>query len=150
MTTLIRDGYLLRPANEDPVRRILSPIAPIDKWWMVYRLPFQERVTITYPPHVREPWNTKTYQHELYHAREQFSKWWGPWFIPILASVFPLPVFFSGRWFLERGAYLADIKAGRRSVKGSARILSQMYWKPWPEPLMRAWFERQLRGDKDG
>lgn len=150
MVDIIRDGFILRPADHDPVRRLLAPFAPIDKWWMVYRLPFQKRVIITYPPRVREPWATRTYQHELYHARHQFAKWWGPWFVPLLAGLLPLPIIFSGRWFIERWAYLEDIKAGRRTVEGAVRILWKMYGKPWPKELMRRWFERKLKEGADG
>jgi len=133
------------PASRSVVRKILWLIVP--KWmWMTYRLPFQKAVRVTYPVKVVDPYAKKydrIRSHEFIHA-QMCAKWWGPWVTPILASIFPLPIIFSGRWYLERRAYLADIRSAHHTVDSAVNILWRHYWWPWPKPLMRRWFIREL------
>src|SRR5690606_9052076 len=101
-------------------------------------------VRITYPDKISAPAESPTLPHELVHAR-QFATWWGPWLLPLLAALLPLPTLLSGRWFIERHAYLQDIRAGRRTVEAAVQTLWRDYGWCWPRSLMRRWFERELR-----
>lgn len=149
MIDVIHEGtrYTLTPARSDWLRRLLWPVVPYD-FWMTYRLPFQKRARITHPGYnTDEAWQSPVLEHERIHA-EQFGHWWGPWLIPLLAVLLPLPILFSGRWLIERPAYLADIKANRCTVDEAVQTLWQSYGFCWPRPLMRAWFLRQLGNPK--
>lgn len=78
--------------------------------------------------------------HELEHVL-QWKRWWlGQW----LLFIFPLPILLNGRWFIERGPYLADIRRGRMTVGQAVHLLWYNYGWPWPPRWMRAWFEEQL------
>ncbi len=114
-----------------------------EEFWTTYRLPFG-RPTITYPPKIRNPriWE-KLLRHELVHV-EQFRPWWGPFLVALLVSVFPLPFLFSGRWLVERPAYLLDIKSGRMGVDEAVETLWNGYGWPWPRSWMRRWFLSRL------
>lgn len=112
-------------------------------FWTTYRVPFG-LPTITYPDRVKDPLRRPgTLDHELIHC-QQFRPWYGPIWIALLAAVLPLPIIFSGRWFIERPAYLADIKAGRLTVDRAVEILWTGYVAPWPPALMRRWFRSRL------
>ena len=134
--------WKLIPASESKVRRCLRWFVK-DSMWCTYRLPFQKYVRITYPDRIVQPDKAIALQHELYHVT-WFSTWWGPWIIPILVTILPLPVFFSGRWFVERNAYLNDVLTGIFSVDDTVTFLWKMYCKPWPKVWMRKWFLKQI------
>lgn len=117
----------------------------IERFWTTLRLPFcAPRVYVpTYA------WSTITssrhsdiIRHELVHVRD-FAPWYGP-FLMALLFVFPLPVLFSGRWFIERHAYLGDILAGEVTAAEAAEMLWEYYLWPWPRPWMQRWFEKQM------
>lgn len=135
---------------------------------MVYRLPFQKYVRVTVPDkalrhdvvvdfdimqavHIL---GLKMWRHEAVHVA-QFSTWYGPYVYPLLATILPLPMFFSGRWFIERDAFLSDIRStiGDRPhtdlctyvVNEYVEHLHQSYLRPWPRPLMRKWFQKKLK-----
>lgn len=117
--------------------------------WFTYRLPFQAP-TITVPQFESWLWNgdislvgMDVLQHELVHARA-IRPWYGPALFALLATVLPLPTLFSGRWFIERHAYLADIKARRCTVDEAVTVLWDNYGMAWPKPMMRRWFDKQL------
>jgi hypothetical protein len=123
----------------------------IDNVVMVYRWPGQSWVRVSVPQH----WETEQqsvgqvlgpdlYAHEAVHIR-QFSTRWGPWVVPLLATILPLPVFFSGRWFIERRAFLVDILNGVLTVPQAVAILHSRYGMPWPRSMMRRWFLRELK-----
>jgi hypothetical protein len=115
------------------------------KWWTTYRFPFCH-ARIAFPTSLtveKAIIQEGTLQHELIHV-EQFRPWWGPPAILLLEVLFPLPFLFSGRWFVERPAYLQDIIAKRRTVDRAVDILWRGYKWPWPRSLMRAWFARKL------
>jgi hypothetical protein len=81
-------------------------------------------------------------EHELIHVRQQcgFGLYWSA----LLYFLLPLPVLFSGRWFVEREAYLVDIVAGAKTVEQAVDILWRSYGYPWPKLLMRKWFDEQI------
>lgn len=137
--------YDLIPANKSWFRQAIRPVVSLDRWWLTYRFPFQKRTKVTYPPRMSraEAETSDTLQHELVHVG-WFDTWWGPWAIPLLVVFFPLPILFSGRWFVERPAYLADIRAGRHTVESAVEALWRGYLFPWPRSLMRRWFISQL------
>lgn len=121
-------------------------------FWTTWRLPFQEHVRIGYPSGrtdldgkatAYDIADTIIVDHELVHAT-QFRPWYGPWWVILFVSLFPLPVLFSGRWFVERRAYLKHIKTGYYSVDAVVDALWHRYGWCWPKPLMRRWFAKQL------
>ncbi len=139
--------YVFVRKDQDPMMRLLAVLLGrsfITDFWTTYRLPFQRQVTITYPPDVADPGRHEgIVEHEMFHVR-QFERFGAPLVIILLAGVFPLPLFFSGRWFIERHAYLHDIRSGRLTVERAVDILWKHYGYAWPRPLMRRWFTRQL------
>jgi hypothetical protein len=56
-----------------------------------------------------------------------------------------LPVYLSGRWFIERHAFLGDIKLGRITLDAAIETLVHKYGNPWPRGSMRRWFEARLK-----
>jgi hypothetical protein len=120
---------------------------PRSSWWSTIRFPLQRATRIYHPrgidPH--DPRHAGTLVHEMVHVERQWSRWWGPWIVPILYLLLPLPVLMSGRWWIERPAYLADIRAGRMTIDRAIEVLQTQYWRPWPRAWMRRWFERQLQ-----
>ena len=101
--------------------------------------------TIYYPTTVTNPLapeNEQTRNHEALHVK-QFERY--GWFLMGCAILFfPLPVLFSGRWWIERTPYLEDIKAYKTiPVEAFVDALS-CYLYPWPKCLMRRWFLKQL------
>lgn len=116
----------------------------MERFWTTYRLPGQKHVTIAHPKGVKRPEDyPKTVAHELVHA-EQFRPWWGPWKLAALYFFFPLPVLFSGRWFVERPAYLQDIRSRRLTLDDCVHMLWRNYGYPWPRSLMRRWFKKEV------
>ncbi len=138
-------GALLVSKRNSPVMQFLALFLGRQfmlGFWTTLRLPFQRRCRIYYPEGVTIPrWHWQVIDHELVHV-EQFKPWWGPWAMILGAVLLPLPVLFSGRWFIERRAYLRDIKDGRRTVNGVVELLWSGYGWAWPKPLMRRWFQR--------
>lgn len=84
-------------------------------------------------------------QHELVHVA-QFKRWtiFG---VGFLYLIFPLPVLFSGRWWIERPAYLLDIRSGYRTPQSAAHTLTKSYFYPWPNKWMIDWFLKELTKD---
>jgi hypothetical protein len=103
-------------------------------------------VYITYPDDVKDPENQPQVPHELIHATT-LEQWWGPFLIPLFAILLPLPIVFSGRWFIERRAYLEDIKSGVETVDSAVYNLWNYYLMCWPTSLMRKWFNNELEGE---
>lgn len=87
-------------------------------------------------------WIKTVMKHETVHYWQQ--KKYG--LLPFIAwyAVLPFPVFLSGRYFIERSAYLVDIRAGLRTVDDVVDLLWEKYAMPWPKPLMRRWFEGNI------
>lgn len=139
-------SYEIVLAERDLLRRTLKKLGLVDDaFYLTYRLPGMSLARITVPRN-RVDWDIIA--HELHHVK-QFSTWWGPWLIPLAAVLFPLPILFSGRWWIERQAYLADIKAGRDTAEGAVTTLWRFYGWPYPKCLMRRWFTAQLnKGEK--
>ena len=143
----IPDDVVLVSKARSPTMRLLGLVLGrqfMRQFWTTYRWPFQRQVRIAHPAGIVDP---DTYdailEHELLHA-ETFRKWWGPWALIPLAVLLPLPIFLSGRWFIERHAYLLDIRRGRRSVDQAVSVLWHGYGMPWPRKWMHAWFTREL------
>lgn len=111
------------------------------------RFPFQ-RGFIAYPVGVSEadflsPTYAQVRTHELFHVDQQK----GPWGLIksyVLYLIFPLPALLSGRWWLERYAYLSDIKAGKLTVDQAVDALWWGYFFCWPRSWMKDWFLKQL------
>lgn len=111
-----------------------------------YRLPFMRYTRICVPNRFFElsgAQKESILRHERFHVR-QFAPWYGPWVIVILQFILPLPVFLSGRWFIERHAYLDEIRHGELLRESAVRILWEQYGWPWPRCLMKRWFDKKL------
>lgn len=118
-------------------------------FWTTYRLPFC-RPVIAYPSHIESPMeHWRIFAHELVHVR-QFEPWYGPFVVALLATVFPLPMYYSGRWYIERWAYALDIANGWRLTEDVIEILWTRYGKCWPKHRMRVWFQKHAGTNDDG
>ena len=108
----------------------------MEEWWTTLGN------TIYYPTEIKDPMveNCKICrEHELVHVR-QFQRY--GWLIMLCGYLlFPLPIIFSGRWYIERWAWLIDIDAKACSCKYSADLLWSAYAWAWPRKEMLAWFE---------
>lgn len=152
MTSLNLRGDLIRK-DTSCLMRVLSRVLWIfgvrrfmTDFWTTIRLPFG-RPTIYYPTTVSNPFDLRhsaVLAHEAVHARQQLG-FFGLWSSILLYLVFPLPVLFSGRWWLEREAYLVSIRRGGWSVDEVVEVLWGSYFYPWPRAWMRAWFKRRLQ-----
>jgi hypothetical protein len=131
------------PKDQSWLMRQIGRLWPqfITVWWTTLRVPFRPAV-IYHPPKQRRGTHWKTIWHELRHV-EQFEPWYGPLWMAFL-FVAPPFVLFSGRWFIERSAYLRDVLLGTRSPENAASTLWRYYGWPWPPALMRAWFHKHL------
>lgn len=138
-------GVLLVRKDEDALMRLIGRLwsAWMTRWWTTYRRPFG-RPRICYPVTVGDPMHHMgILHHELVHV-QQMRSWWGLLGCALLVSVLPLPVLLSGRWYLERPAYLLDIRTKRMRVDEAVEALWVGYVWPWPRAWMRRWFRRQL------
>ena len=126
-------GFVLKPFTPDFMTRFFTTI----------RLPFGEP-SIYYPDGL-EPmrYEHTVLEHELMHVNQQRTGW-GLFKSYIYGTVFPLPLFFSGRWWIERDPYLADIKKKLLTVDQAVDILWASYGFVWPKGLMKKWFEKNL------
>jgi len=132
-----RDSWLMRLIARIPR---FGPRFTI-RFWTTLRFPFMEP-RIYFPTSVSNPAASRydvIMAHELVHVR-QFAPWYGPLRLLLLYFFFPLPVFFSGRWIIERDAYLVDILQGRLTVDTVVNVLHESYLRPWPKARMRGWF----------
>ena len=123
-----------------------------DHFFTTLRLPGYGGPVIWYPSNIVDKGHIpdryeEILKHELVHCKQQ-STWGGLLWTLVCVSVFPLPVFYSGRWFVERPAYLRDIKAGVLTVDQAVDILWDLYGMPWPREKMRRWFNEGLEGAK--
>ena len=138
-------SFDLVPADASFVRVLLNRFLPVERAWVTYRLPFQRRPKITYPPSMSQL--MAEHHREMLHHRAYANWWamrWAPFVTPLL-WVFPLPHFLSGRWFYLRHAYLADLRAYLCDVDAVVSRMWRQERRPWPPTLMRRWFcERQL------
>jgi hypothetical protein len=126
--------------------------AQLERFWTLVRLPFGRPVIWVPPSGV----SVTTRQldgvtlHELHHVR-QVATWWGLVLVTMLNFALPLPVLLSGRWFVERRAYLGDIRRGGITAEDVAELLWSGYLWPWPRSWMRRWFEAELaKPDRGG
>lgn len=115
----------------------------LNNFWTTYRLPLC-RPVIAYPRTIQKPEEChETLEHELFHVRD-FAPWYGPIRMLLLAVLLPLPMYLSGRWFIERHAYLNDVRSKRMTAEQAVGILWTQYGRPWPRSLMLAWFKKQI------
>jgi len=126
----------------------------MEDFWTTYRLPFQKKGTITYPDsndlskYEEIPkWMWPTLEHELIHI-EDMKSGWGLFKMFWLVWLLPLPIIFSGRWFIERHAYLHNILNHGRSIEKSVDVLWSGYGWAWPKCLMRKWFNKKVAEHK--
>lgn len=139
--------YMLASKDSDRFIRFLCVLLGTrfkTDYWTTIRLPWWRLARIYYPPRTLDPSGRDTLiAHEMHHVR-QLKPWWGPWVSFILTFVAPLPVLFSGRWFLEREAYVQDIHAGHVKLDDTVDELWDGKVWCWPKPLMRRWFIARL------
>ena len=130
--------------KHDPLMRLIGRLWPgfMLYSWTTYRIPFM-RARVCHPIGVNPENKLITYQHELMHVK-QLHPWYGPFLVCALYFLLPLPVFFSGRWFIERHAFLWDIRMKLRTVDDAIDALHGKYFRPWPKSWMREWFEKKL------
>lgn len=122
--------------------RLIGSFMPsfMKRWWTTYRWPFCTPV-ISFPVGVDPAEHQSIIEHELVHVR-QLTSWPLLWFY-LLYLVFPLPVLFSGRWFVEREAFLHDIRNRRCTTGQAADTLWASYGWCWPRQWMLRWFEER-------
>lgn len=122
--------------------RMIGVIWPdfVDRFWTTVRWPFCNP-RIYYPPGIDPMADRYRFirVHELIHANQQRSTVGLIWSF-LLYFFVPLPILFSGRWFVERPAYLSDISLGARTIDNAVETLWRSYAWPWPKAMMRAWF----------
>ncbi len=125
----------------------------LTRWWTTYKLPWpwrDRRPRITYPVTVDNPFrHPVTLQHEMVHVGQMRGRGFlGMLWMLMLALLLPLPVLFSGRWLIEREAYLVELREGRLTVQEVVRRLWRGYAMAWPPFLMRRWFKRRLAAER--
>ncbi len=116
-------------------------------FWTTYRLPFQKKVRITYPPDTIEPMGERykgTREHELIHAIDMGTSW-GLFKMFWLLWLIPLPIIFSGRWFFERYAYLYNLLYHGYKIDYVVDALWGGYGWAWPKCLMKKWFNKKIK-----
>lgn len=109
------------------------------------RLPFQKIPWIAHP----DDWDVTDTQyedlwaHEKHHADDERTGW-GLFKMFWLVWLLPLPVVLSGRWYIERWAFLEDIRKGRITLEEGADRLWNDYLLAWPRPWAIQWWKDQL------
>ncbi len=127
----------------------------ITYFWTTVRV-FGSRPTIYYPTTITLKDDvvmpasvTPILEHELVHV-EDMRGIWGLIRFALLYFIFPLPIFFSGRWFLERKAYLVNIVKHGYSIDFVVNMLWESYGWCWPRNLMVNWFiQKALEVEKN-
>lgn len=152
-----KHSVILIPKKQSRFMKLVSRVLGktfMDEFWTTYRLP-GELPTITFPDvndltkYDQIPsWAWPVLEHELIHAEDMRSTW-GLIKSAFLVSIFPLPVLFSGRWFIERYAYLHGIIKYGDDVDAVVESLWSGYGFPWPKSLMRKWFNKKLEEHKE-
>ena len=116
------------------------------KFWTTFRIPFC-KPTISYPSNITDPMNLKyepTREHELIHV-EYIKSSYGLFKAFCLYFLFPLPILFSGRWFIEFPAYLHNIKNHGYDIEKVVNTLWTNYLWCWPKSLMRKKFYKYIK-----
>jgi hypothetical protein len=121
--------------------KILNLFLPKDTWMTLGN-------RIYYPISVEDPMDKKYYdvRHHEYIHFVQFSRY-GYLGVLIIYFIFPLPILFSGRWFIERKAYLWDLCFTKITINEVVNTLWKFYLFPWPKFLMKRWFEKMKEKD---
>jgi hypothetical protein len=142
-------GIRVIPKTESRLMRAIGWFSEdfMKVWWTSYRVPFGPP-TITYPSDTKDPYAfPQVLKHERIHC-EQFRPWYAPLWMLLLETLIPLPIFWSGRWYVERKAYLRDILAGVCCVEEAVQTLWYSYGYVYPKPLMRRYFQKHVREGK--
>lgn len=150
------DGTLFVPKEQSRIMRLIDWALRVTRintrfthFWTTIRWPFQKKSRIYFPPQIGErcPWDEDfagIVAHERVHVR-QWDHFGASVYWALLYTILPLPVYWSGRWWMERPAYLADLKAGRyETVEAAAWALYHYYGRPYPLKRMEAWFRKHL------
>jgi len=133
---------------------VLKPFTPtfMTHFWTTFRIPFGKPI-ISYPLNVEDPTEERyapVLQHEKIHSEDERSTW-GLFKMFWLYFFLPLPVLFSGRWYVERYAYLHNMinhtDNGYTVERGVESLWNNYLWA-WPKPLMRKWFNKKLEEHK--
>lgn len=134
--------------KDDTLSRVIGKVWPsfMHIWWTTLRLPWWPRPRILYPTIVANPFTHPVIlHHELVHVPQVRGGWRLLW-SALLVSLLPLPIIFSGRWFLERRPYLVDLRNG----VSMDVVVDRLWWRyglAWPRWLMRRWFRAHLDDD---
>ena len=117
----------------------------MEEFATTYRLPFQSIVCCAYPGHwdVTDPFYEDLWAHEGVHAKD-LSTAWGLFKMFWLVWLLPLPIVLSGRWYIERWAFLQDIERKRFTIEEGAEMLWRDYLFAWPRPWVIRWWKAQL------
>jgi hypothetical protein len=127
--------YRVRRKADDRLMRFIGFFWPafMVQYTTTYRLPFMKFANVCTPStweQIPAWFREHIILHEQHHVR-QFKPWYGPWLV-IAAQLLPLPIFFSGRWFVERRAMLDDIKRNDMDAEQAVAMLWKGYGWPWP------------------
>ncbi len=148
-SSYMHGGKEVRFIRKDQSRlmRVISYFFPANRmFWTTVRFPFGGP-RVYYPEYVGDPHDHgMIVHHEMVHVDQQKTAW-GLFKTFWLAWLLPLPIGFSGRWFIERDAFLGDIKRLGGTDLAIAAAVSDLhsgYLWPWPRKLMYAWFKKQL------
>lgn len=148
--TPIPNSVVLVPKNQSWLMRLLRRLMPPNTFsrdWTTFRWPWQDVVHVYYPKWlVDDPFDARwePYRvHEFVHA-EELKTWWGPWKYLLFSWLLPLPIFFSGRWFIERRAYLKNLLRHDFQVEDVVNVLWYGYGWCWPRSWMRQWFHDRV------
>lgn len=146
--TVIR--HRLVPKDRSILMRVIGTLLkPVNSSFMEHYWTTLGNV-IYYPVTVKDPDSARyniVKTHEMEHIK-QFRKY-GMLLMGLFYLFLPLPFLFSGRWFIERGPYMVNIRAGAEIDK-VVDVLWSGYGAPWPKSWMRKWFNTQLEKEKLG
>jgi hypothetical protein len=112
------------------------------------RIFYPDKVHPPYPEHNEKTQLAWMHQHlqRVAHELAHVAQWhrYGKAGFLLRYFVFPLPVFYSGRYFLEREAYAVDVRWFNLSPGAAAtNLCSKAYGWSWPRSSAELWFEAQ-------
>lgn len=87
------------------------------------------------------------WEHERVHADDMRTLWQLTKMFCLLLF-FPMPIIFSGRWYIERYAKLVNMRRGELTPEKAADDLWGFYLWAWPRKMAIKWWKEQL--EKEG
>jgi hypothetical protein len=146
-----RQGYALAPKSSSWIMRAVGAVlswcgVDFSRFWTTIRLPWCAVAVVYHPDDIEDPKADRwalIRAHEAIHVA-QLRPWWGPYVMAAGYVLLPFPVLLSGRWLIERRAYLGDIRSGALTVDRAVDVLWRSYLYPWPRRWMRRWFHKQI------